>query len=514
MERKPKARRRQRSGFTLTELLVAVLILIVVIIATSKIFGTVSNVTGLSQASADVLQEAVAIERQIRSDFKRLSRDGFFAIRCVAVQNGVNLPGGQLLDPSHPPDYLIRADQLVFFTHGTETIQTYGSTAGAGRGAQGSVSRVYYGHAFQVPSGPAVEIPGSAGIVSLVYAIDPPLDPSTPIVPWYNGPTQTFVKTRFQEDESLAGDYALAGTFPNSVDVRQPPATRWLLARQALVLAGYRFTDTTEYLGSNRIGRSIFHSDPNYSTPTPEALNGRVDAVASQLNDVRAVILDANGDGVHDPWRFVSSSDWQRNTISHAIYYPRAERVAPGMHRVDQALGAHVLASACSSFIVDWTYKHDTGMVEGTAFVGVNIPPAFEQQWLGLDDAGDPAISRQVFPLRSVFSGPVVPRALDHQNVDRFDIPNLLPDTLQTLAGKRIKQAGAFAVYEAIFGYNQDLPLDVNGSVWAEPTVATSSVAYTPWPAAIRITMRLHDAENRLEAGRVVQFVIDLPERN
>ena len=72
--------KKARRAFTLTELMVAVLILIVVIVACSKIFGTVSGVTGLSQAGADVLQEAAAIERQIRSDFARLSREGFFAI--------------------------------------------------------------------------------------------------------------------------------------------------------------------------------------------------------------------------------------------------------------------------------------------------------------------------------------------------------------------------------------------------------------------------------------------------
>ncbi len=503
MEWTPRHRRRARCGFTLTELMIAVLILIVVIIATSKIFGTVSGVTGLAQAVADVLQESAAIERQIRSDFGRLSREGFFAIRSVAVENDVNISGGgTLLDPSRPPNYLIRCDQLVFFTHGAESIQTFGSTGG-GRGGQGSVSRVYYGHAFQVPGGPAVEIPD----ITQVLAIDPPLEIDNPIVPWYDGPMKTFVKTRFLADTNSGANYSLNGTFSDPVNVSQPPATRWLLARQALLLVDDGFGGAG-YLGRNRIGRSIFHTDPFFSTPTPEALNGRVDAVASQLNNVRAVILDADQNDIRDSWRFSGPPNWQRNTISSAIYYPRAESVAPGMHRVDQALGTHVLASGCSSFIVDWTYKDNTGVVEDTIWVGADIPRASEQQWLGLDDAGDPLISRQVFPLRSVFFGPA-PKALAHENIDRFDIPSQLPDSLRTVAGESIKDAGAYAVYEAIFGYNQDLPLNVNGGIWLDP-----AVAYTPWPAAIRITMRLHDTQTRLEAGRVIQFVIDLPERN
>ena len=83
----PARPRAGRRGFTLTELMIAVAILIVVIVATAKLFGTVSKVTGLGQASSDILQEAAAIERQIRNDFARLAPEGFFAIRSVAVPN-------------------------------------------------------------------------------------------------------------------------------------------------------------------------------------------------------------------------------------------------------------------------------------------------------------------------------------------------------------------------------------------------------------------------------------------
>ena len=68
-------------------------------------------------------------------------------------------------------------------------------------------------------------------------------------------------------------------------------------------------------------------------------------------------------------------------------------------------------------------------------------------------------------------------------------------------------------VYEAFFGYPRDRPLDpLTERPWtADPT--SRAVAYTPWPAAIRVTMVLHDPETRLESGRQVQFVIDLPDQ-
>ena len=66
---------------------------------------------------------------------------------------------------------------------------------------------------------------------------------------------------------------------------------------------------------------------------------------------------------------------------------------------------------------------------------------------------------------------------------------------------------GGIDIYEAIFGYNQDTPIDPATGL---PDV---DLAYTPWPSAIRITMTLHDTATRLEAGREIQFVINLPRR-
>ena len=114
-------------GVTLTELMIAVAILLVVIIGTSKIFSTTSKVTGIGQATAGVLQEAAAIERQLRADLARLNRDGIFAIRCVKVRNDINLPAGGLLNPALDRLAYIRADQLLFFTQGVHEARPYSS---------------------------------------------------------------------------------------------------------------------------------------------------------------------------------------------------------------------------------------------------------------------------------------------------------------------------------------------------------------------------------------------------
>ena len=494
------------TGFTLTELMVAVVIMIVVIAATSKLFGTASRVTGLGQAGAAVLQEAAAIERQIREDFDKLSREGFLVIRCVAVRNDVNVVNNEpLLNPALPEDALLRADQLVFFTQGVDTSQSQHAQWGSLRKGQSAAARVYYGHAIQVPDGPAVEM-ADDGDSSFLLAIDPEIVANDPLVPWYLG-ERNFERTRFEADPAMSpGDYSIAGNF-GDVDITQPRAVQWLLARQTVLLAddgqdwdGYlvdQLGGTGQIRGGSRSTDAITHR---------VIRNGRVDVAASELGDLRAAVLpDTNGDGVSDQ-RWVD----QRDIIAGAVFYPRAELLGPSMHRVDQALTNHVLGGACSSFIIDWTYENNVGAAvndAGTFYRGVVVYPENEQPWFGLDLAGDPSVSRGVQTFEDysdnlIFSDQ--PETIDPPMIEELDPPG-------SFAGDEIQDAGAI-VYEAIFGYNQDTPLDANGNVW--PFGTNFSVAFTPWPSAIRITMVLHDTETKLETGRVVQFVIDLPKRN
>ena len=64
-------------GFTLAELLVAVAIFVLIIIAVAQVFSAASTISGVGDSTNDLLQDSVAIERQIRDDIERLSRNGF-----------------------------------------------------------------------------------------------------------------------------------------------------------------------------------------------------------------------------------------------------------------------------------------------------------------------------------------------------------------------------------------------------------------------------------------------------
>src|SRR6185503_7868346 len=113
-------------------------------------FGTASQITKIGQATASITQEAAAIEQQIRADFERLSQEGFFSIHCVAVRNDVKGVNAPLLNPNLPPTATIRADQLVFFTNGISSMQTFRLTQDGNKKPQSAFSRVYWGHAFQL----------------------------------------------------------------------------------------------------------------------------------------------------------------------------------------------------------------------------------------------------------------------------------------------------------------------------------------------------------------------------
>src|SRR5688572_19982863 len=400
-------------AFTLTEMLVAIAVLVIVIVGTSKIFGTASRVTGMAQGNQDVLQEAAAIERQLRDDIARLCKEGFFAIHCVSVRNDVN--GAVLLNPNLPPDALIRADQLVFFATGVEGTQAYRLSQGSNHKGQGTVSRVYYGPAFQLPR--ALPVNGVAG--NTASAHDPDLQAGgAKMTPWWNG-NCTMVRTNFQTGGGT-GNFSRTGA--GVIDGKQPEVRHMLLSRQAVALLdddiqANNDNSKTVYLGQTLTARSIFVDHPGHGF-CREILNGRADAAATLANEIRRWVTfsGVNPRPWFDPAFPAGAGGDQKTVIRSAVYYPRAERAAPSTHRVDQALTNTVISSACSSFTIDWTYEgSDAQRVDGNGNIiggvgdvldrfgnvidptpaapnsgdelsGVIITSDGEQVWFGMDD--------------------------------------------------------------------------------------------------------------------------------
>jgi len=470
-------------GFTLTELMIATVILLIVIIATSKIFGTASDVAGLGEANADILQEAAAIERQIRADFARLSYDAFFAIQSNAVRNDFN--GGPLLDPNRSPIDRIRSDQLIFFATGLENTRNFNVSGfqnfANAQSQQSAAARVYYGHAFQIPDAPAVH------------------DATVDWSPW------------------RAGAITLAdrdGGGNTNFTAPVVPPSRWLLSRQVVLLANDG-GDFNDYYGAANAAQDIWDA---------ELRNGRVDIAGSTLDTVRHGVL-RNGDNdftTVDPW------SEQAVMIADAFFFPRAERI-PALdssdannpdfvRREDLALTSHVIAVGCSEFRVDWTYHNGKGAFDfdgiansGDELRGVVMPDPHPQMWFGLDDLRALGNSPDYDDLRSDGRYNDVVRYLDWVNAG-LGAGSIFPAAIERpiLVG-----GGAPNLqYRAFFGPHRDEPrdvIDIDGD--GDTLELILDAGYTPWPDAVRITMTLHDARGRLGNGRTFQFIVELPRR-
>ena len=501
-----------RRAFTLTELLVAVVVLLGVLIACSRIFNTTSQVTRVGQANADILQEAAAIEQLLRDDFRRLSTEGVFAIRNVAVRNDIH--GSVLINPAIAPDAMVRADQLLYFVQGPSEVTTMlRFQAGDNLSGLGTVGRVYFGHAYQLGEYglPAIG-PPAAGVTNWRAQ-----DVTVALKPWEERsfPSATPIPARFTR-YSAAPFYQEAAT-ADPIRMPRVDARRWILAREQIALADDDSTtalnDTSRivFLRDIQVMPSIFADDPVLGA-NPVAFAGRVDAAASDLRQVRQRLLYRwNGTPLRPdevrPWVDFSVNDDQWSLIADSLLnYPRAERRAPSMSRIDQALTSSVLGAACSSVRIEWTYADGTGAFpEATNVVdrrGVRTRPTTLSElrllpWFGLRNP-----ERRVYP----YGDPDLP--VDDE--DRWTTAtSIYPDNIERWDETQPLDADV-RIYEAFFGFNRERGLLRNA---AGELVPDFDLAYTPWPTAIRVTLTLHDAALALDAGREVQFVIELPRR-
>ena len=318
-----------RRAFTVVELLIAVVVMLAVIIATSKIFNTASKVSSTGEANADVLQQGTVIEEQMRRDLERLCRDGYMAIQCVAVRNDVNQvispsANAPLLNPQLDANAILRCDQIVFFTAGTETSARWagpGDLVSSGGGQQSRGARVYYGHGVQFPSlpnDPTSNPPGSnpnSVIKPIITGVSPAPSGLKQVVPWtWFDPLTYQLGWQYGTTTQTAGPRVLAN---------QPEARQWVLARKSVLLsddggrpiyypepsnltvAGTQGPSSAPSIFGDRSNTGAAGSDPSYfqemrdrnrislSTnliPSPVMQSGWVDVAASDFGKVRREI--------------------------------------------------------------------------------------------------------------------------------------------------------------------------------------------------------------------------------
>ncbi len=527
-------------GFTLTELLVAITVLIVVLFATSRIFSSASKVAGAGEATSNVLQTAAAIESQIRADFAHLSRDGFFVVQCVEAAG-------------------TRADQLVFFTQRTTATQQFmGSRESSATNAVAStwlaesgVARVYYGHGVSSPNlGPDQDTDGfNNGTCD-----------GSALTPW--------ASTASAGNATIDAHLWSAGTTQGSKGQPSIPKENWPLLRNALLLAkdgaapssadlvyAANFKNATSVLSTEKqrpwVDAWFTSGNPNPtgSSYDPTWLSGRVDVCTMTLGDIKKQIT---GSGLlpfitgttANPW-----TDSQRTRMLQCVgfpdpftnggaksqpflRYPRAEKATPSMGRADSMLASSILSANCSSFRVEWTWSDGVG--RGPYGLGMTVAGRSQTPWFGLCDQPCPIYGITANNVRPVSNHANYVGDQNGEYYGTIDAPLVLENSaippdgaspvgrivccaegVLNLDGSdcRLQQKPVWQLpaacqpaimYAAAFGYNSTDPSVSLG-------ISSGNGPYTPWPSAVRITIKLHDPNGRLEGGREFQFIVELP---
>jgi len=140
--------RRCGAGFTLAELLVAVAVTAVLIIAISRIFDSVGKAVARGQAASDILANSRIVGDQIERDFQHMIGPGDGGV-LVIVSQAISDVKLNESEPNDLPSNLQRrrSDQLMFIRRrGDAEPLTPGGTNNFNSGSRAAYLRVWYGH--------------------------------------------------------------------------------------------------------------------------------------------------------------------------------------------------------------------------------------------------------------------------------------------------------------------------------------------------------------------------------
>jgi type II secretory pathway pseudopilin PulG len=346
-------RHHSRLGFTLTEILVAIGVLLAVVLVTGRIFKVATDVSAVGQATNSVMQEAAAIENRIRKDIASMTREGFLTIHGVSVPNDINIQSWEddgeqgskppLLNPVLSVDARLRCDQMTFFREGVDSSQGWSeaTTVSPFPNAQSMHSMVTYGHGIQLPELGAF-VPLELGEYNTAaWGHDPLITNENPLVPWrYDNPG-------LDEDqwlETIDTDYSsgINGLFaqrtpvdnPRYVNGSQPDARQWVLSRQQVLLGDDDNNwpgeaSKHQYMQNVPSVMSIFPHDVR-QTGSNTAINGgantdpqvlaygRIDVAACLMGDVREVLRVSRSPSNSNPY------DRTRRRCAFT-YYPQGD---------------------------------------------------------------------------------------------------------------------------------------------------------------------------------------------
>ncbi len=158
-----------RRGFTISELIVAVGVSLLLIVGVGRIFTTTRTTISTGEASAQLTQYGRTLERLLRSDFASIIRSdqAYMVIRNERLGSGpdvrtnANRRKGLYLNSADEQEGndigTVRLDQIVFFTGGDQSSYQYrdpwfGQQNIIARNESAAVTRVWWGHGLRDPN--------------------------------------------------------------------------------------------------------------------------------------------------------------------------------------------------------------------------------------------------------------------------------------------------------------------------------------------------------------------------
>ncbi len=478
-----------RRGFTLVELMISVMVLLIIIAATARIFSATSKVSSIGEANAEMQVMATAIERTIRRDISRISMDNFVAIQCVAVRNDVNrfiyptsvlVP--PLLDSTRGEKEFIRADQIVFLADGQEPTKAY-EDSGVGNTASSGEARVFsvrpgvgnsqiklvseggswqqlirLGHGMQFPQ-MQTELNSLSTMpdANLMTYSAAGTTPQGPPMPWMWQPPGA------PRLEFVYFDNATPPVNPKSLGI-QPEARRWSLARQATLLAD-------DGGNASQKGPLMYRGD---------ATSGmKVNSAASIFQIGNNLIYPSN----YSP--LVKGTFIQDKDIfpDRSISAGRVDLASTSASQLRSVLEAAKTSNSASGLLLPWTKESvAAGTPDGS--VRRRLLHACFGSYVGLDPERTPAPATLEWTTEGMWGWPRAERT--PPSLDRADLMTAASTLAGNVSSFQIdwtwREGTGRQVTADNTPQNADLPPDFNNSTFSIYNIPLPGLTLSTWP--------------------------------
>lgn len=534
-----------RRAFTISELIVAVGVAVLLIVGVGRIFSTTRTTISTGEASARLTQYGRTLERLLREDFASIIRNdqAYMVIRNERlgsgqdVQSRLNRRRGLYFSPEDEETGrdigTVRLDQLVLFTAGDQSSYQYrdpffGQENIIARNESSSVARVWWGHGLRDPN-PDDSIDGIKGAVGLAGYVARFGEDRNQV-----GMAGPDLANKYVRDWVLARQPALlytrAAAECDSVQTNQdllfamspiemfneistywldtryfdpPPANRRNGSSYYIRLStGYVdlidahlsnvMSSVTEYGWKLNRQTGVRERYPDPLDALYPALTGSLGGIdwrqdASRIDVPPSYITDAiDRDQLHPQAGPGVNEQWARQQRYRMMYSTgriRVETAVPSTDRQDQMLTHATLLQGCSNFEVAWS----TGQI--------NYPEG-DLVWYDINNPANPY----------AFHPGKTNRDVDEQtpsDARTWFLTEVLPPSSGV--------GDSFTTVPNVEPQNSDLYYAVFGGFVPMDNDASRSQAW-PWPKLIRIRATLNDPLGRIEGGRQFEFIFNLPD--